>query len=156
MPLAQYCHFDVDTKSGLISAALLIVSCGISDSLVFICYPIICFHCRKESKRSQLELGMDPEKVKTRVNTTLAKSLALILASMFTNVPYCVILITCMAKVQVLTPATDLVQTILMATTVLVNSLILINLKPELWRSLKLLWGFKVDIIELNDEYYLT
>jgi hypothetical protein len=156
MPLAQYCHFDVDTKAGLISAALLIVSCGISDSLVFICYPIICINCRNKSKRSQLELGMDPDKVKTRVNTTLAKSLALILASMFTNVPYCIILITCMAKVHILTPPTDLVQTILMATTVLVNSLILINLKPELWRSLKLLWGVKDNNTELNEDYLLT
>ncbi|KXN73113.1 hypothetical protein CONCODRAFT_4000 [Conidiobolus coronatus NRRL 28638] len=144
MPLAQYCMFDVTTRAGIISSAMLIVSCGISDILVFTCYPIICIFCRNESKNIQLELGIDPVKVKNQVNTTMAKSLALILASMFTNVPYCVILIITLARAKNLTPPVDLVQTLLLSTTVVVNWLILINLKPELWKSLKLLWRFKL------------
>jgi hypothetical protein len=144
MPLAQYCMFDVTTRSGVISSAMLIISCGISDILVFTCYPIICVHCRNESKITQLELGMDPAKVKNKVNTTMAKSLFVILASMLSNVPYCIILITKCVKGKNFAPSVDLVQTLLLSTTVVINSLILINLKPELWKSLKILWRFKV------------
>jgi hypothetical protein len=151
MPIAQYCMFDLNTRFGTLSSILFLISCGISDSLVFICYPIICIYIRNKTKRSQIELGMNPIKVKNQVNTAMFRSLALILASVLTNGPYCIILIINLTKAETLTPAVDLIQTILLSTTFPINSLILINLKPELWRSLKLLWGFKADIIELND-----
>ncbi|KXN73115.1 hypothetical protein CONCODRAFT_4003 [Conidiobolus coronatus NRRL 28638] len=152
MPLAQYCMFDLATRFGFITSILFLISCGISDSLVFICYPIICIYIRNKTKRSQLELGINPIKVNSQVNTAMIKSLALILASILTNGPYCIILIITLTKAQSLSPAVDFIQTTLLSTTILINSLILINLKPELWKSLKLLWGFKVDIIELNDD----
>jgi hypothetical protein len=145
MPSTNYCMFNIRTTGGLIGSIFLFLSCGISDILVFICYPAICFYRRNQSRKAQLELGLDPVKVRREVNRTIYKSMALIVASAISNGPYCVGFVMIWVDSFELTPALDMVQEIFMSLNSIINSLILINLKPELWKSLKELWGFKQD-----------
>jgi hypothetical protein len=135
--------FNATTSGGIIESALCLLSCGISEAMVFICYPVIYIYSRSQSEKSQLELGLDPAKIKKEANTEILKSLALIVASGLNNGPYCILFAINWIDPSKLTPTVNMAQVIFMSITILINSLILPNLKAGLWKSLEELQGFK-------------
>ncbi|KXN71626.1 hypothetical protein CONCODRAFT_5699 [Conidiobolus coronatus NRRL 28638] len=142
-PMSLYCFYNLKTPGGFVGSVLMVVSVGVADTLLFVCYPMICVYRRKQSQKAQLELGLDPEKVKLEVNRTIAKSLGIILASGLTNGPYMVILIITWFNPDFLTPMIDFFQTVIIVSNLLLNTVILLNIKPELLKSLKKMWGIK-------------
>ncbi|KXN71627.1 hypothetical protein CONCODRAFT_5700 [Conidiobolus coronatus NRRL 28638] len=141
-PMSLYCFYNLKTPGGFTGSVLMVVSVGIADTLLFVCYPMICIYRRKQSQNAQLELGLDPLKVQREVNRTIYKSLGIILASALTNGPYMVILIITWFNPDFLTPIIDFFQTVIIVSNLLLNTLILLNMKPELLKSLKEMWGF--------------
>jgi hypothetical protein len=143
--LSSYCFFNLKTWGGFIGSFLTVVSVGISYTFIFVCYPMICIYRKNQSQSSQLELGLDPVKVKKEVNKVILKSMFIIFASLATNGPYMIILIITWFNPNILTPKIDCAQAILIDFNLIVNTFILLNMKPELFKSLKQMWGFKSD-----------
>ncbi|KXN67551.1 hypothetical protein CONCODRAFT_10351, partial [Conidiobolus coronatus NRRL 28638] len=98
---------------------------------------------REQSKKAQIELGLDPAKVQKEVNSTIIKSLSIIVASTLANGPYTLILFLQIASSAFQTPAMFVVGTILINLNITLNSLILINMKPELLKDIKKMYGFR-------------
>jgi hypothetical protein len=143
-PLSLYCFYNLKTPGGFAGSVLMVLSVGIADTLLFVCYPMICFSRRRQSQTAQLELGLDPEKVRVDVNRTIFKSFVIIFASALTNGPYMVILIITWFNPDFLTPTIDFFQTVIIVSNMLLNTIILLNIKPELLKSLKEMWGIKI------------
>ncbi|KXN66436.1 hypothetical protein CONCODRAFT_11727 [Conidiobolus coronatus NRRL 28638] len=106
------------------------------------CYTTICIYRRNQSRSNQLDLGLDPEKVKKEVNTVIIKSLAIMATNLFTSGVYMGILAITWFKPSALTNVTDMIQVLFIQPSMIINTLILLNMKPELWKGLKKLYGF--------------
>jgi hypothetical protein len=148
MPTSEYCLLDVTTTSGLSGSISFFIIGGISLTFVLLCYTKICWFRRSQSLEAQLELGLDPLKVKRQVNITILKSLALIAACTLTNGPYVVIQVFIWANPNLLTPLSDMISCICITSSSFINTIILLSMKPELLNSLKQLWGFNSECID--------
>jgi hypothetical protein len=144
-PVSVHCYFNLKTIGGFVGSFLTVVTIGISDALIFVCYPMICIYRKNQSQRSQLELGLDPQKVRKEVNRVIFKSLLIIIVSLVTNGPIVIILIVTWFNPYVLTPVIDCWQCILIDANILLNLIILLNMKPELTKSLKQLWRINTE-----------
>lgn len=140
MPVSEYCLFDVDNPGGLFGSVLVFLLGGSSLTIILICYGLICWYRRSISQKTQLDLGLDPEKVKREVNRTIFKSLTLVGASLITNGPYITIQIVSWVDINYLTPLADMLSVICITSSCFVNTFILLNMKPDLMKSLKQLW----------------
>jgi hypothetical protein len=143
VPTAVYCFFYPTNLSGIIGCVLSVITLGIPYSLIVFCYIAICINRRNQSQRSQLELGLDPLKVKKEVNKTVLKSLSIITASLLTSGVYVLILVISWFKPSILTPITDMIRTIFVESQMFINTILLLNMQPKLWKELKSLYGFK-------------
>ncbi|KXN72705.1 hypothetical protein CONCODRAFT_4440 [Conidiobolus coronatus NRRL 28638] len=137
--------FNINVTSGLIGSLLAGALLLISLFSIFFGYIKICLYRREQSKKSQIELGLDPEKVKKEVNSTILKSLSIIFGSFLAYTPYTLILLLQIFSTSFQTPELSAVATILIDSNVTLNSLILINMKPELYKEIKKIYGFKVE-----------
>jgi hypothetical protein len=144
-PIGTYCLFDVNVTGGLIGSLLSGALLSISLLIIFIGYTKICLFRREQSKRTQIELGLDPKKVQKDVNTTIIKSLSIILGSFLAYTPYTLILLLQIASKSFQTPELCAVATLLIDCNITLNSLILINMKPELYVGIKKIYGFKAE-----------
>jgi hypothetical protein len=144
-PISVYCSFDTSTKGGLAGSALAVVSVGLSDIFVMIAYPLICITRVNHSKKMKLELGLNPDKVNLQVRSTIYKSLALIFFSAITNGPYLILVLMSWADHSKISPALDLIQAICATSSTFINTLILLNMQPELWAAIQRLWRLKPD-----------
>ncbi|KXN66437.1 hypothetical protein CONCODRAFT_11728 [Conidiobolus coronatus NRRL 28638] len=142
LPNAIYCLFDPSKTGGLIGSIITGLSCGTAYSMIIICYLTICVHRRSESQKAQLELGLDPAKVKQAVNTTIIKSLSIMVASLSTSGVYVSIMVISWFHPAIFTNLTDMIQVFFIEPQMIINVIILLNLKPELWKGLKKLFGF--------------
>ncbi|KXN73024.1 hypothetical protein CONCODRAFT_4040 [Conidiobolus coronatus NRRL 28638] len=143
-PIGTYCMFNVNVTGGIIGSLLAGVLLSISLLVVFFGYIKICLFRREESKIAQIELGLDPKKVQRDVNSTIFKSLLIILGSFLAYTPYTLILLLQIASKSFQTPELCAAATLLIDVNIALNSLILINMKPELYEEIKKIYGFKV------------
>jgi hypothetical protein len=140
-PIALYCMFNQAKATGLVASILLVISGAISYTLIVICYLAICFYRRSQSQKAQLECGLDPDKVRKEVNATVYRSLSIIFFSILTTGVYVIIIIISWFDPSVETPLSDMIQSILVECQMIINTMILLNMRPELWRGLKRLYG---------------
>jgi hypothetical protein len=139
-PIALYCLYNQAIRAGLIGSILLIVSGIISYTLIIVCYLAICFYRRSQSQKAQLECGLDPDKVRKEVNATVFRSLSIIFFSILTTGVYAVIIIISWFDNSIITHVTDTIVSILVESQMIINTLILLNMRPELWEGLKELY----------------
>ncbi|KXN66397.1 hypothetical protein CONCODRAFT_11778 [Conidiobolus coronatus NRRL 28638] len=144
-PISVYCSFDTSTKGGLAGSALAVVSVGLSDIFVMVAYPLICIARVNHSRKMKLELGLNPDKVNLQVRSTIYKSLALILFSAITNGPYLILVLMSWADHSKISPGLDFVQAACATSSTFINTLILLNMQPELWSAIQRLWRLKSD-----------
>ncbi|KXN67552.1 hypothetical protein CONCODRAFT_10353 [Conidiobolus coronatus NRRL 28638] len=140
-----YCLFDVSKVGGIVGSLLSGVLIGSCLIVIFIAYIKICLFRRDRSQVEQVELGLDPEKVKMEANSTIIKSLAIIIISAFTNGPFTLLLMMQIIGSNLNTPAINSISSILINFNLLTNALILLNMKPELWKGIKSFYGLKID-----------
>ncbi|KXN66435.1 hypothetical protein CONCODRAFT_11726 [Conidiobolus coronatus NRRL 28638] len=107
------------------------------------CYTTICIYRRNQSRSNQLDLGLDPAKVKREINIVIVKSLAIMATNLFTSGVYMGILAFTWFKPNAITNVTDMVQVLFIQPSMIINTLILLNMKPELWKGLKKLYGLR-------------
>jgi hypothetical protein len=141
-PIALYCMYNQTKTSGLVGSILVVVSGALSYSLIVFCYLAICFYRRSQSQKAQLELGLDPDKVRKEVNSTIYRSLSIIFFSILTTGVYVIIIIVSWFDNSIVTPAIDMIQSILVESQMVINTLVLLNMRPDLWKQLKDLYGF--------------
>ncbi|KXN64606.1 hypothetical protein CONCODRAFT_14226 [Conidiobolus coronatus NRRL 28638] len=141
-PIALYCMYNQNKTSGLVGSVLIIISGGLSYSLIVVCYLSICLYRRSQSQKAQIELGLDPAKVRKEVNATIYRSLSIIFFSILTTGVYVTIIIISWFNPSVVTPVTDMIQSILVECQMIINTFVLLNMRPELWKQLKNLYGF--------------
>jgi hypothetical protein len=141
-PLAIYCQYNMSLTAGLVGSIVMVLIGGISYSMIIVCYLAICFYRRSQSLKAQLELGLDPIKVKKEVNSTIIKSLIIMLASILSTGIFVVITAISWFIPKVLTPKTDMVVAIFVQSQMLINTLILLNMRPDLWKGLVKLYRF--------------
>jgi hypothetical protein len=140
-PIALYCMYNQAKTSGLVGSILIVISGAISYVLIVVCYLAICFYRRSQSQKAQLELGLDPYKVMKEVNSTIYRSLSIIFFSILTTGVYVIIIIISWFDPSVVSPVTDMIQSILVESQMIINTLVLINMRPELWKGMKELYG---------------
>jgi hypothetical protein len=145
IPIGTYCLFTVYTVGGIVGSLLTGGLVGCSLFATFFGYIKICIFRREQSKKAQIELGLDPVKVQKEVNSTILKSLSIIIVSALANGPYTLIFLLQIASESFNTPQVYLAGTVLINLNVTLNSLILINMKPELYKEIKRMYGFNVD-----------
>jgi hypothetical protein len=143
-PIGNYCIFNINVTGGLIGSLLAGALLSISLIAIFFGYIKICLFRREHSKRTQIELGLDPRKVQKDVNSTIIKSLSIIFASFLAYVPYTLILLLQIASKSFQKIELCIIATILIDSNITLNSLILINMKPELYDGIKKFYRFKV------------
>ncbi|KXN67095.1 hypothetical protein CONCODRAFT_10915, partial [Conidiobolus coronatus NRRL 28638] len=84
-PLAIYCQYNTSQTAGLVGSVVMVLVGGISYNMIILSYLAICFYRRSQSLKAQLELGLDPIKVKKEVNSTIIKSLIIMLGSILST-----------------------------------------------------------------------
>ncbi|KXN73025.1 hypothetical protein CONCODRAFT_4041 [Conidiobolus coronatus NRRL 28638] len=142
-PIGTYCLFNINVTGGLIGSLLAGALLSISLFVIFFGYIKICLFRREQSKKAQIELGLDPKKVRKDVNSTIFKSLLIIFGSFLAYTPCTLILLLQIASTSFQTPELCAVATILIDSNTTINSLILINMKPDLYKEIKKIYGFK-------------
>jgi hypothetical protein len=142
-PLAIYCQYNTSQTAGLVGSILMVLVGGTSYSMIIICYLAICIYRRSQSLKAQTELGLDPIKVKKEVNSTIIKSLIIMFTSIFATGIFVVITVTTWFSPSILTPKVDMIQKIFVQSQMILNILILLNMRSDLWRELVALYGFK-------------
>jgi uncharacterized membrane protein YhdT len=145
LPNALYCMFAPSITGGLIGSVLDGLSCGSAYFLIVASYLAICVSRRNQSQKAQLELGLDPAKVKKEVNQTILRSLLIIIASLFTSGIYISILMVSWFYPPVLTNVTDMIQVVFIEPQMIINTLILLNMRPDLVKGLRNLYGLKTE-----------
>jgi hypothetical protein len=140
-----YCLFDVSKFGGLIGSLLSGILIGSCLFVIFFAYTKICLFRFDQSQVEQLELGLDPEKVKKDANSTIIKSLLIVIISVLTNGPFTLLLMMQIISKNLNTPVTNSISSILINFNLLTNALLLLNMKPELWKGIKSFYGLKVD-----------
>jgi hypothetical protein len=142
LPNAIYCLFDPSTTGGLIGSIISGLCCIVAYTLIIICYMAICIYRRNETRKIRSNLGLNPIVIKREINSTIAKSVAIMLASLFTSGVYVSIMIISWFNPNIFTNITDMVQVIFIEPQMLINTILLLNMKPELLKNLKKLYGF--------------
>jgi hypothetical protein len=142
-PIALYCFFHPTSLAGFIGSIATVLILVPPYSLIVFCYIAICVYRRNQSQIAQLELGLDPTKVRKEVNSTILKSLLLITTSLFTSGIYVAIMIVSWFKPSILNPKIDMFQIIFLESQMIVNTSLLLNMQPKLWKGLKKLYGIE-------------
>jgi hypothetical protein len=150
-PNAIYCSLDPSTASGLVGSLLLTAICGVDYGTIVYCYISICIYRRKHSQKAQIELGLDPVKVKESVNSTIIKSFSIIGTSLFTSGIYVLIIIASCIHPDFITNVTEMLQIIFLGPQTILNTIILLVMKPALWDGLKRLYGFSPKVKICNN-----
>ncbi|KXN74281.1 hypothetical protein CONCODRAFT_2657 [Conidiobolus coronatus NRRL 28638] len=90
LPSGMFCHYDATTYYGVVAYIIMLVFSSIAiAALIFSYIKIIIFRYR-DSQREQLELGLEPGKVKRETKKTALKLLSVLVINIGSNVPYCV------------------------------------------------------------------
>ncbi|KXN69815.1 hypothetical protein CONCODRAFT_7706 [Conidiobolus coronatus NRRL 28638] len=150
-PNAIYCSLDPSTASGLAGSLLLSTICGLEYGTIVFCYISICIYRRKHSQKAQIELGLDPVKVKKSVNSTIIKSLSIIATSLFTSGVYVLTIVVSCIYPDFITNFTELLQIFFLSPQMILNTIILLVMKPALWDGMKKLYGFSPKVKVCND-----
>ncbi|KXN67092.1 hypothetical protein CONCODRAFT_10912, partial [Conidiobolus coronatus NRRL 28638] len=74
-------------------------------------------------------------------NSTIYRSLSIIFFSILTTGVYVIIIVISWFNPSVVNPVTDMIQSILVESQMIINTLVLINMRPELWKGMKELYG---------------
>jgi hypothetical protein len=144
-PIGTYCLFNINVTGGLIGSLLAGALLLISLISIFFGYIKICLYRREQSKKSLIELGLDPVKVKKEVNSTILKSLSIVLGSFLAYAPYTLILLLQISSTSFQTAELCAVATLLIDSNITINCLILIYMKPELYREIMKIYGLKAE-----------
>ncbi|KXN67094.1 hypothetical protein CONCODRAFT_10914 [Conidiobolus coronatus NRRL 28638] len=142
-PLVIYCQYNTSQTAGLAGSVVMVLVGGVSYTMIVICYLTICVYRRSQSIKAQTELGLDPVKVKKEVNSTISKSLLIMFTSIFATGIFVVMTVITWFSPDILTPKVDMVQKVFVQSQMILNTLILLNMRPDLWRELVALYGFK-------------
>jgi hypothetical protein len=141
-PTGIYCMFDLYEIGGKVGSIVLATSCLISLILVYSGYILIILKRRRRIKKMREELGEHCGKLLQRKSSTLVKSLSIIVVSTFTNLPYCIIVIMSIIDSYYINPALDMIATTCMMLNQVLNTILLLHMRPDIFADLKERFGW--------------
>ncbi|KXN72210.1 hypothetical protein CONCODRAFT_4955 [Conidiobolus coronatus NRRL 28638] len=159
-PTSVYCLFDLNNWAGKVGNIIIAISLGISLSMIYFGYINIMIKRRTLTLQNQRIFPFKAEKIKRDANSTIFKSALIIIASTFTNLPYCVLLVITLIYPQFLTPLIGTLCTWSIMFNMIINTTIVLRLRTDLWIELKKLLYIKSDDSDVEndniDDYQLA
>jgi hypothetical protein len=141
-PTRVYCMFDLYEIGGKAGSIMLGISCLISLTLVYTSYIVIILKRRSRINKMRRELGEHCGRFLHKKNTTLVKSMAIIIVSTLSNLPYCIIEIMILIDYSYNIPALEMVATTCMMLNQILNTILLLHMRPDILADLKEKFGF--------------
>ncbi|KXN72208.1 hypothetical protein CONCODRAFT_4953 [Conidiobolus coronatus NRRL 28638] len=147
-----YCLFNLTKWSGLVGNIFLTLSIGSSIGMIYFSYIGIMIKRRNITLQTQQIFPLKAKKIRKNANSTIFKSTLIILASTFTTLPYCVLLFISLINPQFLTPLVGTLCTWSIMFNMIINTIIVLRLRTDLWIEFKVLILIKSDISENDSE----
>ncbi|KXN68465.1 hypothetical protein CONCODRAFT_9265 [Conidiobolus coronatus NRRL 28638] len=134
--------FDLYEIGGKVGSIMLGVSCLVSLTFVYTSYILIILKRRSRIKKMRQELGEHCGRLLHKKSTTLVKSLTIIIVSTLSNLPYCIIVIMCLIDYSFYTPALEMIATTCMMLNQVLNTILLLHMRPDIFADLKDRFGW--------------
>jgi hypothetical protein len=132
-----YCIYDTANWAGISGTMILALSISISIIMTYFSYTNIIIKRRKLTLQNQTVLPFKAKKIRRDANSTIIKSALIIIASTITNLPFNLFLIMEFIDPKFLTPQIQTICTILSMFNMVINSLIILRLRTDLWNKFK-------------------
>jgi hypothetical protein len=91
MASGVFCHYDEETYYGLAAHIFMFSFSTIAIAVLFVSYIKIVLFRYRLSQTQQLQLGLDPEKVKKETKRTAIKLITILCFNLGTITPYCIV-----------------------------------------------------------------
>ncbi|KXN69076.1 hypothetical protein CONCODRAFT_8561 [Conidiobolus coronatus NRRL 28638] len=88
MSSGVFCHYDIQTYYGVVAYIIMLTLSAIAISTLVFSYTKIVLFRYHHSQTQQIELGMDPEKVRIETRRTTIKLMSILIINVGTNIPY--------------------------------------------------------------------
>jgi hypothetical protein len=155
-----YCIYDMTNWAGISGTIILVLSIGTSTSITYFSYINIIIKRRKLSLQNQKVLPFKTKKIRRDANVTIIKSALIIIASTISSLPYIIYLFIEIIDPKLLTPRIQAIVTISCMVNMIINALIVLRLRADLWNKFKEAIFIKSDSneddsVSIND-YQLT
>lgn len=147
-PTAVYCLFDLYTRGGKLGISILAVSMFSCIIIIYYTYTIIMIKRRRDLLNMRELFPLKSKQIQNQANTTILKSLSLILASTITNTQYSVLTIMSLIRPEFYTTIIDTICTACILLNIVMNTLLLLGMRPDLLDELKSRFHIK-----LNNEF---
>jgi hypothetical protein len=151
-----YCLFNLTKWSGLVGNIFLTLSIGSSIGMIYFGYIGIMIKRRNITLQNQQIFPFKAEKIRKNANSTIFKSSLIIIASTFTTLPYCVLLFISLINPRFLTPLVGTLCTWSIMFNMIINTIIVLRLRTDLWIEFKALILIKSEISDSDSEWRMT
>jgi hypothetical protein len=135
-----YCTFDLYSWAGILGSTVLNVSIGASIFMIYFGYINIMIKRRNSALEIQKLFPLRAKKIRNKANLIILKSTLVIIASSFTTLPYSAILFIPLFNPRFLTPLTTDICILSTMFNMVLNTLIVLRLRLDLWNGLKVLF----------------
>ncbi|KXN72209.1 hypothetical protein CONCODRAFT_4954 [Conidiobolus coronatus NRRL 28638] len=155
-----FCMFNLNSWAGIAGDIILILSVGTSINITYFSYINIIIKRRKLTLQNQKIFPFKSKKIKREANSTIIKSVLIIIASTFTNIPFNVLLFIALVNPKFLTPQIQAICSTFTMLNMIINALIVLRLRTDIWNEFKEVIFIKNDNSEADgssiDDYQLA
>ncbi|KXN69075.1 hypothetical protein CONCODRAFT_8559 [Conidiobolus coronatus NRRL 28638] len=138
-----FCHYDAQTFTGKVAYILMMIYMGTAVCVLCFSYTKIVLFRYNHSQREQLELGLDPEKVRKDTKRTAIKLMSILIINVATNIPYLVAQICGLIEYDLYSPKVAFFVIPWTGCVIIWNSFIFLGLHEEVFKKWKQVIGLK-------------
>jgi hypothetical protein len=132
-----YCIYDFTNWAGIAGTMILALSFSTSITMTYFSYINIMIKRRKLTLQNQKIFPFKADKIKKDANSTIIKSALIIIASTITNLPYNILLFISFISPKLSTPLIQSICSMFNMLNVIINSLIVLRLRTDVWNEFK-------------------
>ncbi|KXN69071.1 hypothetical protein CONCODRAFT_8556 [Conidiobolus coronatus NRRL 28638] len=138
-----FCHYDEETYYGLVAHIFMFAFSAVAISVLFFSYIKIVLFRYKHSQTQQLQLGLDPEKVKKETKRTAIKLLTILCFNLGSNMPYCLAQLMGLFDQKYFSPKVAFFIVPWVCMDIIWNSCLFLGMHEEVYEKWKETIGFK-------------
>jgi hypothetical protein len=149
-PTSIYCFLNLESYGGRVGLGLLGFTEMLSILIVYSVYIRIIIKRRISALEVELHFPLQHEEIRKRANSTIFKSILIIIGSTISNFPYCVITLIDLIHPEIYTPLLDGIANLCMIANTIFNCLLILGMRPDLSEELKSLFFKNISGIHKN------
>ncbi|KXN74282.1 hypothetical protein CONCODRAFT_2658 [Conidiobolus coronatus NRRL 28638] len=143
VPAGIFCHFDAGTYYGVVAYILMFSFSSLAITVLIFSYVKIIIFRYRYSQREQLELGLEPDKVKKETQKTAIKLLSVLIINIGSNFPYCIAQIVGLFDPKLYSPKVAFFVVPWIALNIIWNSIIFLVIQEQIYDKWLVVIGIK-------------